>query len=58
MSIQVYGFGDRFASFRVRVALRLKGLPFEETRSTSYPANNSSRVMTRSIPSMCADFHS
>jgi maleylacetoacetate isomerase len=31
MGIQVYGFWRSIASFRVRVALRLKGLPFEET---------------------------
>ena len=31
MSITVYGFWRSIASFRVRVALRLKGLPFEET---------------------------
>jgi maleylacetoacetate isomerase len=31
MSIQVYGFWRSIASFRVRVALRLKDLPFEET---------------------------
>ena len=30
MSIQVYGFWRSIASFRVRVALKLKGLPFEE----------------------------
>ena len=30
MSIQVYGFWRSIASFRVRVALSLKGLPFEE----------------------------
>ncbi len=30
MSIQVYGFWRSIASFRVRVALRLKDLPFEE----------------------------
>jgi maleylacetoacetate isomerase len=30
MSIQVYGFWRSIASFRVRVALRLKQLPFEE----------------------------
>ena len=30
MSIQVYGFWRSIASFRVRAALRLKGLPFEE----------------------------
>jgi maleylacetoacetate isomerase len=31
MSIQIYGFWRSIASFRVRVALRLKNLPFEET---------------------------
>jgi maleylacetoacetate isomerase len=31
MSIQVYGFWRSVASFRVRVALKLKGLSFEET---------------------------
>src|SRR6202035_3755354 len=31
MSIQVYGFWRSIASLRVRVALKLKGLPFEET---------------------------
>jgi maleylacetoacetate isomerase len=30
MGIQMYGFWRSIASFRVRVALRLKGLPFEE----------------------------
>jgi maleylacetoacetate isomerase len=30
MIIQIYGFWRSIASFRVRVALRLKGLPFEE----------------------------
>jgi maleylpyruvate isomerase len=30
MSIAVYGFWRSIASFRVRVALKLKGLPFEE----------------------------
>jgi maleylacetoacetate isomerase len=31
MNIQLYGFWRSIASFRVRVAVRLKGLPFEET---------------------------
>ena len=31
MAIQMYGFWRSLASFRVRVALKLKGLPFEET---------------------------
>lgn len=30
MTIQLYGFWRSIAAFRVRVALRLKGLPFEE----------------------------
>ena len=29
--IHIYGFWRSIASFRVRVALKLKGLPFEET---------------------------
>ena len=29
MAIQLYGFWRSIAAFRVRVALRLKGLPFE-----------------------------
>ncbi len=31
MTMQLYGFWRSLASFRVRVALQLKGLPFEET---------------------------
>ncbi len=31
MGIQIYGFWRSLATFRIRVALRLKGLPFEET---------------------------
>jgi maleylpyruvate isomerase len=31
MNIQIYGFWRSIASFRVRVALKLKGLTFEET---------------------------
>jgi maleylacetoacetate isomerase len=31
MSMQLYGFWRSIASFRVRVALKLKALPFEET---------------------------
>ena len=30
MGMQLYGFWRSIASFRVRVALKLKGLPFEE----------------------------
>ena len=32
MSIQIYGFWRSIASFRVRVALRLKCLRFDETQ--------------------------
>jgi maleylacetoacetate isomerase len=54
MGIQVYGFWRSIASFRVRVALRLKGLPFEETSidilsgeqfKPDYAAVNAERVV-------------
>ncbi len=54
MSIQVYGFWRSIASFRVRVALKLKGLPFEETPidiltgeqfASGYAAVNPERVV-------------
>jgi maleylacetoacetate isomerase len=54
MSIQVYGFWRSIASFRVRVALRLKGLAFEETSidilsgeqfEPGYAAVNAERVV-------------
>jgi maleylacetoacetate isomerase len=54
MSITVYGFWRSIASFRVRVALRLKGLPFEEISidilsgdqfKTDYEAVNAERVV-------------
>ena len=63
MSIQVYGFWRSIASFRVRVALRLKGLPFEETPidilsgeqfEPAYKAVNAERV----VPTFIHDGHS
>jgi maleylpyruvate isomerase len=54
MSIQIYGFWRSIASFRVRVALRLKGLTFEETSidilsgeqfEPGYEAVNAERVV-------------
>ena len=63
MSIQVYGFWRSIASFRVRVALRLKGLPFEETSidilsgeqfKPEYAAVNDERV----VPTFIHDGHS
>src|ERR1700742_344306 len=63
MSIQVYGFWRSIASFRVRVALRLKGLPFEETPidilsgeqfKPGYEAVNAERV----VPTFIHDGHS
>src|SRR4030088_2794820 len=59
MSIQVYGFWRSIASFRVRVALRLKGLPFEEIPidilsseqfKPGYQAVNAERVVPTFIP--------
>jgi len=63
MSIKVYGFWRSIASFRVRVALRLKGLPFEEIPidilsgeqfKPEYEAVNVERV----VPTFVHDGHS
>src|SRR5712675_2588286 len=63
MSITVYGFWRSIASFRVRVALRLKGLPFEEIPidilsgeqfRQDYDAVNPERV----VPTFIHDGHS
>ena len=63
MAIQVYGFWRSIASFRVRVALRLKGLSFEETPidilsgeqfETGYETINAERV----VPTFIHDGHS
>src|SRR6195952_3978241 len=63
MAIQVYGFWRSVASFRVRVALRLKGLPFEETSidiltgeqfESAYTAISAERV----VPTFIHDGHS
>ena len=63
MSITVYGFWRSIASFRVRVALRLKGLPFEEIPidiltgeqfEPGYEAVNAERV----VPTFIHDGHS
>jgi maleylacetoacetate isomerase len=63
MSIQIYGFWRSIASFRVRVALRLKGLTFEEIPidiltgeqfKPDYEAVNAERV----VPTLIHDGHS
>jgi maleylacetoacetate isomerase len=63
MSIQIYGFWRSIASFRVRVALKLKGLRFEETPidilsgeqfKPGYEAVNAERV----VPTFIHDGHS
>jgi len=63
MSITVYGFWRSIASFRVRVALKLKGLPFEEIPidilsgeqfEPAYKAVNAERV----VPTFIHDGHS
>jgi maleylpyruvate isomerase len=61
--IHIYGFWRSIASFRVRVALKLKGLPFEETPvdilageqfNPGYEAVNAERV----VPTFTHDGHS
>jgi maleylpyruvate isomerase len=63
MSIKVYGFWRSIASFRVRVALRLKEMPFEEISidilsgeqfEPGYAAVNAERV----VPTFIHDGHS
>jgi len=64
MGIQVYGFWRSLASFRVRVALRLKDLPFEEIpidiltgeqfKPGGYETINAERV----VPTFIHDGHS
>jgi maleylacetoacetate isomerase len=63
MGIQLYGFWRSIASFRVRVALRLKGLPFAEILidilsgeqfKPGYEAVNTERV----VPTFIHDGHS
>jgi maleylpyruvate isomerase len=63
MGIQIYGFWRSIASFRVRVALRLKGLSFEEIPidilsgeqfEPSYQAVNAEQV----VPTFIHDGHS
>jgi maleylacetoacetate isomerase len=63
MSIQMYGFWRSLASFRVRVALKLKGLQFEEIPidilsgeqfEPGYSAVNAERV----VPTFIHDGHS
>lgn len=63
MDIQIYGFWRSIATFRVRVALKLKGLPFEETPidiltgeqfKPGYEVINAERV----VPTFIHDGHS
>ncbi len=63
MSIKIYGFWRSIASFRVRVALRLKNLPFQETSidilsgeqfGPAYEAVNAERV----VPTLLHNGHS
>src|ERR1700744_4186782 len=64
MGIQVYGFWRSIASFRVRVALRLKGLPFEEipidilTGQQFKPGGYETINPERVVPPLIHDGHS
>jgi maleylacetoacetate isomerase len=67
MSIQIYGFWRSIASFRVRVALRLKDLAFEEIPidilsgeqfEPGYEAVNAERVVPTLIHDGCSIFQS
>jgi glutathione S-transferase len=63
MGIQIYGFWRSIASFRVRVALRLKSLPFEEIpidilSGEQFNANYETVNPERVVPTFIHDGHS
>jgi maleylpyruvate isomerase len=63
MAIQIYGFWRSLATFRVRVALKLKGLPFEETpidilSGEQFKAEYESVNAERVVPTFIHDGHS
>src|SRR6201981_3182245 len=63
MTITVYGFWRSIASFRVRVALRLKGLPFEEIpvdilSGEQFKADYAAVSAERVVPTFIHDGHS
>src|ERR1700716_1735924 len=63
MSITVYGFWRSIASFRVRVALKLKGLPFEEIpidilSGEQFQPEYASVSAERVVPTFIHDGHS
>src|SRR3954462_2475915 len=63
MSITVYGFWRSIASFRVRVALKLKGLPFEEIpvdilSGEQFEPEYASISAERVVPTFIHDGHS
>jgi maleylpyruvate isomerase len=62
MSILMYGFWRSIASFRVRVALHLKGLPFEETSldiltGHQFTADYDALNAAHAVPTLIVDGH-
>src|ERR1700710_2282830 len=58
MSITVYGFWRSIASFRVRVALKLKGLPVDILSGEQFQPDYAAVSAERVVPTFIHDGHS